>query len=424
MLSLLKRVLRSPWAMVLAALAVRLSVMVVQRTYVISAEMDHYAFGFETGRVARAIAAGEGFSSPLHGQTGPTAWLMPVYPYLLAAIFKLFGIYTTASAVVAIALNCIFSALTCLPIYHIGRKTLGEGVALGAGWAWVVYYQAIHLSTTWLWDTSLTTLLVSCIVLLSLDLHRQEARMAWAGFGVLCGVAVLASASVLAVLPALGSWIVWRRAREGAWVVPCRTFAAAFLLTLAPWAARNYAVFGEWVFPRSNLGLELYLGTVEDRPGVGFYWMHPSNNAGELARYRAMGELAYMKEQRRLALEVITRGPGLFWTRTLQRIELCWLGPWHLTVAGWQAGRYGISKKLLLTTFITLLALAGGFFAARGGRGEPMLFGIFLFFYPLIYYFTHDAPRYRHPIDPLVILLAVYGAARLTGWGKGEATNA
>jgi hypothetical protein len=53
-----------------------------------------------------------------------------------------------------------------------------------------------------------------------------------------------------------------------------------------------------------------------------------------------------------------------------------------------------------------------------------MLFGILLLFYPLIYYFTHDAARYRHPIDPLVILLAVNGAARLTGWGQGATKNA
>ncbi len=50
-----------------------------------------------------------------------TAWFAPVYPYLLAGIFKLFGVYTLASAWVAIGLNCLFSALTCIPVYFIGR---------------------------------------------------------------------------------------------------------------------------------------------------------------------------------------------------------------------------------------------------------------------------------------------------------------
>src|SRR4029077_17906992 len=52
-------------------------------------------YGGETGAVAAAIASGRGFSSPLPKiKTGPTAWLTPVYPYLLAGIFKVFGIFT------------------------------------------------------------------------------------------------------------------------------------------------------------------------------------------------------------------------------------------------------------------------------------------------------------------------------------------
>ena len=34
---------------------------------------DHFAFGWEMGRVARSIALGQGFSNPYGVQTGPTA---------------------------------------------------------------------------------------------------------------------------------------------------------------------------------------------------------------------------------------------------------------------------------------------------------------------------------------------------------------
>ena len=44
-----------------------------------------------SGKYNRPIhSAGEGFSNPLFGKTGPTAWLAPVFPYLLAGIFKTF----------------------------------------------------------------------------------------------------------------------------------------------------------------------------------------------------------------------------------------------------------------------------------------------------------------------------------------------
>ena len=61
---------------------------------------DKHPFGAETGAIAASIAAGRGFSSPVLGlASGPTAWLVPIYPYLLAGIFKLFGIFTFTSSV-------------------------------------------------------------------------------------------------------------------------------------------------------------------------------------------------------------------------------------------------------------------------------------------------------------------------------------
>src|SRR5437660_11937850 len=95
-------------------------------------------FGYETGRVARAIAAGEGFSSPLNVNTGPTAWFTPVYPYLLAGVFKLFGTYTAQSLLVIQTLNCAFSALACLSFFYLGRKVFGPTVSYCSGWVWTI----------------------------------------------------------------------------------------------------------------------------------------------------------------------------------------------------------------------------------------------------------------------------------------------
>src|SRR5208283_4896298 len=61
-------------------------------------QRDHWHFGYEAGRIARSIVQGRGFGSPLFEDTGPTAWMTPVYPYLVAGVFKLFGTYTKLSA--------------------------------------------------------------------------------------------------------------------------------------------------------------------------------------------------------------------------------------------------------------------------------------------------------------------------------------
>src|SRR5262249_17519271 len=108
--------------MVLVALVLRLAVLTIGGTYKFPEREDHFRFGWETGRIARSIGNGEGFSSPFHGHTGPTAWIAPLYPYFLAGLFKLFGVYSNTAAWIALAINSVFSALTCITIFYIGKE--------------------------------------------------------------------------------------------------------------------------------------------------------------------------------------------------------------------------------------------------------------------------------------------------------------
>src|SRR5882672_5664831 len=88
----LKRLFSFPVLIVGFAFALRMIVMCVLWRRAPTPIKANPPFGLELVRVARAIAAGEGFSSPLHDMdTGPTAWFTPIYPYLLAGIFKLWG---------------------------------------------------------------------------------------------------------------------------------------------------------------------------------------------------------------------------------------------------------------------------------------------------------------------------------------------
>src|SRR5437773_3272119 len=113
---------QSIWFIVLVALLLRLAVITIGHTYKITPRRDHFQFGWEMGRLARSLATGQGFSSPTDLPSGPSAWAPPLYPYVLAGVFKLFGIYSAASAWVILAFNSIFGALTCFTIYRIGSR--------------------------------------------------------------------------------------------------------------------------------------------------------------------------------------------------------------------------------------------------------------------------------------------------------------
>ena len=139
-----------PEAMIVAALAMRIAFLLVWQTYRFPEAPNHFGFGFETGSIAGAIARGEGFSSPFGvPNTGPTAWLAPLYPYLLAGVFKVFGLFSTPSAIAILTINSLFAAFTCWPIFRIADRIFGRTVALISGWTWAVVPFFFRWAITW-----------------------------------------------------------------------------------------------------------------------------------------------------------------------------------------------------------------------------------------------------------------------------------
>ncbi len=176
---------------------------------------DHFEFGWEMGRVGRSIAMSRGFSSPYEGDTGPTAWEPPLYPFLIGGVFKVFGIYTQASAWVLLSINSLFATLTCIPIFFIAHKTFGERIALWSAASWglcpYIWYWSVH----WIWDTTFTPFVLACLFLLALELQDWPGVRGWILFGALYGVGALANPTMLAFLPFCGLWIWWQRYRRG-----------------------------------------------------------------------------------------------------------------------------------------------------------------------------------------------------------------
>src|SRR5271169_1917208 len=138
---------RSILFIVLAAFLLRVAVITIGHTDKITPRRDHFQFGWEMGRLARSIALGQGFSSPTDLATGPSAWAPPVYPCILAGAFKLFGIYTAASAFVILTFNSVFAALTCLTLYRIAERMYGVSVARASAWTWAVFPYALYWPT-------------------------------------------------------------------------------------------------------------------------------------------------------------------------------------------------------------------------------------------------------------------------------------
>ena len=87
----------------------------------------------------------------------------PVYPALVAGVFKIFGIRTAHAFYATVALNILFSVAACVPIFWIGRRAGGVGTGAVAAWMWALLPTAIIIPYQWVWDTSLAALLVATL---------------------------------------------------------------------------------------------------------------------------------------------------------------------------------------------------------------------------------------------------------------------
>ena len=365
---------------------------------------DHFAFGWEMGRVGRSIALGHGFSSPYEGNTGPTAWEPPLYPYLIAGVFKVFGIYTHASAWLLLGINSLFATLTTIPIFFVAHKTFGERVARWSAYAWAlnpwVWYWSIH----WIWDTTFTPLVLALLFWLALELEDWPGVRGWILFGALYGVGALANPTMLAFLPFCGLWIWWRRSRHGLPSLAGVLLASlTFFLVLSPWLIRNYEVFGRFVFLRDDFGLQFRLGNGPSADGMLMPYLQPNLNKLELENFQRMGELAYADRCKRMAFDWVRAHPARFAVISLKRFLYYWNGVPQPT-----GSRLPVDFRTSAFLATSVLAIWGLARALRQKRHGAWLFAGLILTYPTVYYFVYPHARYRHPIEPELLILIVF----------------
>ncbi|HUK48258.1 MAG TPA: glycosyltransferase family 39 protein [Terriglobales bacterium] len=388
--------------MFIIAFALRLAYILIAHTYKVKPNEDYFSFGYEMGRIGRAIASGRGFADPFGPQTGPTAWEPPLYPYLIALVFKITGIYSRLSAFILLTINSAFSALTCTPVFLIARKSFNEKAAVWSAWAWALFPPIMYWCVRWVWETSLAALLLTLIFWLVLEMEELSGLMPWIGFGVLWGVAALTNTSLLSFLPASGLWAWYRQWKRGK-----RSFVGValagifFVATISPWLVRNYEVFGKFILIRDNFGAELRLGNGLGANGTWMSYLHPTQDVLELRKYEQLGEIRYIAERKREAIDFIRADYGRFAWLSVKRFVYYWAGrPRSSEVSGI------VDNSVFLAS--SVLAFWGLGRALRKRRPGAWLFFWLIVSYTAIYYFVYPHSRYRHPIEPEMAILIAY----------------
>jgi 4-amino-4-deoxy-L-arabinose transferase-like glycosyltransferase len=407
----------SQFWMVAIALFLRVGWILVGHTYKFKNIDNNFSFGWEMGRVGAAIASGRGFSDAFGPPTGPTAWEPPLYPYAVAGVFHVFGIYSRGSALALLIFNSVFSALTCIPIFLIAKRIFSEKVAVGAAWTWALLPYVMYWCTRWVWETSFSAFLMAVIFWLTLTLQERDGLKPWVWFGLLWGLAALSSTVLLAFLPAAGLWAWYQRAQRGKKSLAGVVLASAiFIACVAPWIARNCQTFGKFIFIRDNFGAELRLGNGNGADGTWMQYLHPTQDAYAMRQYTTMGELAYIAMRKRQAVDYIKADYARFAVLCLKRFIYFWAGPPKLAKTWWLAQ---LKNSLFLASSVLMFWGLGR--ALRKRKSGAWLLFWLLLLYPAIYYVVFPGQRYRHPIEPEMTILGVY---LLTEAGRNHSPKA
>jgi 4-amino-4-deoxy-L-arabinose transferase-like glycosyltransferase len=405
---------RLRWQIFTAAFAVRVLYILLAHTFRIRPSDDHFEFGWEMGRIGRALATGYGYSDPFTGHTGPTAWVPPLYTLLVGGVFKLFGVYTKLSAFTLLTVNSLLSAWTAVLCYEIGLRCFSRRCAVWSGWLWALYPAALQYAVRWVWEMSATAAVYAAILVVMLrlsgvgeDEQQQQPWPLWAAFGLLWAALAMLNPTPMLMLPFTALYVLfapgWRAALRPR-LVKAALAGLLFVAALAPWTARNYAVFHRFIPLRDNFGAENFEGNSDWSTGFPWGRTVPLENRTILSEYAAMGEPAWTADRGAKANAWIHTHPKQFAELSIKRAWMYWAGvPKSVQEAG--VLEYG---RLISFQFLSLAGIFGAALAVRRRAPAAWIFALTMILLPLPYYAVTVQARFRHVLEPLICVLGVF----------------
>jgi len=267
----------------------------------------HQHLGAEYYNIGRAIADGRGFSDPFGEQTGPTAWMPPLYPYLIAGLLRLTGSRWLTSVCI-LGLMDLALVLGAVAVFAVARRVsrrVSPLLSVLIYLIWIVIFNEWTFFFTQ--DIWLIWVGVSLVLLLSCH-YVSTARASAARWGALGGFASLVSPALFTGWSLLVATFLVRDRRRKKWL---GALAVAFVVSL-PWVTRNAVVFHQFIPVKSNLYYDAYQANYVDDDGV--YDLksmsgHPFCEIVERFKYARMGEVGYLADYKRVFYAAVRAQP-------------------------------------------------------------------------------------------------------------------
>ncbi len=380
----------------------------------------------ETTRVALSLAEQGQFANPFHSApSGPTAHVAPVFPAAASLVFRWTDSLQDAQQVLYWAAAIALAAqVAFLPkLAHVSG--LGWGAGLWAG----LLALAANRRPVPQWEGEYVALLMMLVTWLVATRPGDEGGIRWGReglIGLFFGLLLLTYPVAVIVWAAFLAWDFWKTRRSHAWG---RSFVvmAVSVSVLSPWLIRNAQLFGEPIFVRDNLGIEM-IASFSPCAGVSlfdnmlsgcFRESHPNRSPEQVKLLIERGEVEYNAVQMRKALAFIAGEPRhsvnligrrtlLFWWPSAMGDPLYELTAGPVRLQSW---------VLYMSTFLAFVGLAM-VLIHRIAVGPLLL--AWMLILPIPYFLLQFSVRYRTPMLWVTFLLAGVSLQALVKWILGR----
>lgn len=336
-----------------------------------------------------------------HNYNEPTVFVMPLYPFLLAAFFKVLGHGILGLQAVRV-FQAIISCASILIIFLIAKKFFNSKAAFIASFFYAFYIPNIITTGYFLTETLFAFLLIS-LVYLSIVFAEAPSKLKFASLGLLYTIATLCRPTVAFFPVFLLIYCLYNKIKLKNLIAPFVAFSFIFILFMTPWWVRNYKEYGEFIPLSAASGNPMLQGTYVD------YKQTPENTV-----YYKLGKTAF--ETNKIEIDVAkTRMKNEFkkdfwgylnWY-TVKKTIFLWYGAFY-----WKPF-LGISTVFVVGThYILLLGIPVLIYCLfKNFRYHFLPASIIVYFnIAHCYYMTFD--RYAFP---LLTILSIYSAYFFSG---------
>jgi len=348
--------------------------------------------------LAHSLLAGRGYSFtqnwyPFTSANTPTAHWSFLYPLYLAAVYSASGFHPLAARLVQ---ACVSGVLLSLLVYLIGRRAVNKNTGLIAAALAALYGYFVYYSTALMTETFFIVLVLSSLYL-GLELKERPTAWRWIALGLTTGLATLLRQTMLLFVPVLLLWLGWelrgKRVRGWYFAIPVLIIAAM----LAPWTLRNARVYDRFLLLNSNAGYALYASV---HPHLGTDWRNEDIAVPIPAELAGQNEAQLDRALTQRGIEFILADPERYLRLTLDK-TLEYFRFWPSSASSPVSNLNRILSFGLYLPFM----LAGLWLSFSRWRSFVVLY-LFMVTHTAIHLLTWPSPRYRLPVDAVLIIFA------------------